>query len=279
MFDPDRHQQERQDLAEALRRLRRASGLSGERLAARCAISQSKIGRIERGKILPSVIDVQRILDALDVPSEAAKPLLDLARVANVHYRSWRSYAETGLWRRQEELAALASSSTVMRHFTPAAPSGLLQTSEYARAILASGTDGKATLNIERALEARKRRQQSLLDPARRFVFVMTEQAVRWRLARPEVMSGQCAHMADLATNPNLTIAVVPNTANIDEPAFNSFTVHDERLVLIELFSGSMTLRDPKDIAYHINIIGHFVERALTGTDAADFLRATANEF
>jgi len=43
-------------------------GLGGERLAARCGLSQSKISRIERGETLPSVLDVQRILSALDVP-------------------------------------------------------------------------------------------------------------------------------------------------------------------------------------------------------------------
>jgi transcriptional regulator with XRE-family HTH domain len=53
MLDPDRQQQERSDLAETLRALRKAAGLSGERLAARCAMSQSKISRIEQGKVLP----------------------------------------------------------------------------------------------------------------------------------------------------------------------------------------------------------------------------------
>lgn len=44
------------------------------------------------------------------------------------------------------------------------------------------------------------------------------------------------------------------------------------------MFSGEMVLRDPKDISYHINIINHLIERALTGPAAADFLRSAANE-
>jgi transcriptional regulator with XRE-family HTH domain len=106
--------------------LRKAAGLSGERLAVRCAMSQAKISRIERGKTLPSVIDVERILKALEVPPEAARELIGLARRANVEHTSLRSIAELGVWRRQLELKALSESAAVQRIFLPAIPSGLI---------------------------------------------------------------------------------------------------------------------------------------------------------
>lgn len=276
MYDPERQRQERHDLARALRELRRASGLSGERLAARCALSQSKISRIETGRILPSVIDVQRMLDALEVSAEVGKPLLDLARAANVHYRSWRSYAETGLWRKQEEIAALVTASSVVRHLTPAAPPGLLQTREFATAVLSSGVAGRPAVDVERVVEARMRLGRTLHDPARRFVFVLTEQSIRWPRAPSDVLAAQCAHIAELTAMENLTIALVPNTAQVTVIPLSSFVVHDERLVVVETFSGEMVLRDPKDISYHINIVDHLLERALTGPAAADFLHAAA---
>jgi transcriptional regulator with XRE-family HTH domain len=80
MLEPDRQDNERRSLAGALRELRRAAGLSGERLAVRCAMSQAKISRIETGKVLPTVIDVERILTALSVPTEVASDLLSMAR-------------------------------------------------------------------------------------------------------------------------------------------------------------------------------------------------------
>ncbi|WP_323178618.1 helix-turn-helix transcriptional regulator [Streptomyces sp. NBC_01381] len=58
-IEPETQARERKDLAEALRGLRRASGLSGERLALRCNMSQTKISRIETGRALPTVIDVE----------------------------------------------------------------------------------------------------------------------------------------------------------------------------------------------------------------------------
>lgn len=279
MFDPDRQQQERQDLAKALRELRRAAGLSGDRLAARCAISQSKISRIERGKVLPSVTDVQRILVALDVGGDEAKPLLDLARSANVHYRSWRSYAEVGLWRRQAEFAALDRSAVLTRHFTPATPSGLLQTSAFATEILTPRLKGRPARDVQRAVEARLARQDALQDTSRTFVFVMTEQTVRWQRASSAIMSAQCVHMASLAERSNITMALVPNHTLVDAPPLSSFSVYDEQFVLVEMFSGEIMLRDPRDVEYHITIVNHFLERALVGSATADFLREIADEF
>lgn len=84
-LEPDRAQQPRSELAEALRTLRRASGLTGARLAARVGMSQAKISKIETGRVLPSALDVERILDALGVQpgDEEVTRLLELARVAN----------------------------------------------------------------------------------------------------------------------------------------------------------------------------------------------------
>lgn len=116
-IEPSHQKANRRDLAAVLRELRRAAGLSGERLAARCAMSQSKISRIEKGRTLPTVVDVERILNALEVPADDARDLLSLARVANVEFRSARATARRGSWRRQLELKALVETTKVFRHF------------------------------------------------------------------------------------------------------------------------------------------------------------------
>lgn len=70
MFEPARSQQDRSDLAKALRSLRKAAGLSGDRLAAKTHMSQSKISQIESGKVVPSLLDVERVLHALQGRTE-----------------------------------------------------------------------------------------------------------------------------------------------------------------------------------------------------------------
>ncbi len=65
MLEPEALGRHKDDLAATLRELRKHAGLAGERLGARCAMSQSKISKIETGKIIPSMVDVERILQAL----------------------------------------------------------------------------------------------------------------------------------------------------------------------------------------------------------------------
>lgn len=135
-MEPEQQDQQRKDLAHLLRRLRRAAGLSGERLADRCAMSQSKVSRIERGKALPTVLDVELIIQALGVPADLATELLTLARAANFEYVSDRVLSRTGFTQKQADLKKLEASSTTIRYFLPAVPTGLLQIPDYARSAL-----------------------------------------------------------------------------------------------------------------------------------------------
>jgi transcriptional regulator with XRE-family HTH domain len=265
-------------LAETLRELRRASGLSGERLAGRCAMSQAKISRIETGKVLPTVIDVEQIVRALGVPLPVADELLALARAANVDYASWRAYARLGIWRKQAEIAKLSDSATVVRQFLPAIPSGLLQTAAFARSALQPKVSSEPVYDVERAVRARLDSRQVLEDPRRRFEFVLTEQAVRWQLAEPSVMREQVEHLAVMAARPNLDIAILPSSARMPETPLNLFVVYDERLVTAELFSGEVVLRDPRDVAYHLELFELFQAHALRNGDELRFLRKVAAE-
>ncbi|WP_246150472.1 helix-turn-helix domain-containing protein [Streptomyces qinzhouensis] len=266
-------------MADALRSLRLAAGLSGERLAVRCNMSQTKISRIETGRALPTVLDVERILAALDVPREVADELLRLARRANVDYASWRAYARVGLHQKQTELRALERSSRVMRHFLPAVPTGLLHVREYAERTLSRTVAGDPARDVRRAVDARMERQAVLDDPSRSFTFLLTEQAVTWRRAPADVMAAQCSHMAAVARKQNVEIAIVPRAAEVPAIPMNIFVVYDERLVTVELFSGEVVLRDPRDVAHHLDLFAVFLDHALTGSEARSYLLATADEF
>ncbi|KND31958.1 helix-turn-helix domain-containing protein [Streptomyces acidiscabies] len=278
-IEPETQARDRKDLAEALRGLRRASGLSGERLALRCNMSQTKISRIETGRALPTVIDVERILRALDVPDEVADELLGLARRANVDYASWRAYARVGLYRKQAELKALESSSRVMRHFLPAAPTGLLHVREYAVETLSPTVGSDPARDVARAVRARMDRQAILDDTSRSFWFLMTEQAVRWQRASAETMAAQCAHMAQVNAKPNVEIGIVRQAMRVPGTPINIFVVYDDRLVTVELFSGEVALRDPRDITQHLDLFDLFWSHALTRDDASAYLEEVADGF
>jgi transcriptional regulator with XRE-family HTH domain len=279
MLEPDSGAKGRKHLAETLRELRKAAGLSGERLGVRAAMSQSKVSRIESGKIVPTVIDVERILQALEVPSEVAREMLFLARMANVDYVSLRSYARAGLWRKQAELKALAESSSTVRQFLPVMPSGLLQTRAYAHAVLTPTVEGRPARDVDRAVGARLDSQVVLNDESRRFSFLMTEQAVRLKVAPTSVMIEQLQHMVELIEYPNIELGILSTTVQLGAPPLNIFVIFDDRLVLVELFSGEVALRDPQEISYHLNLFDYFNNLAVSGEEAQQILEAVADEF
>jgi transcriptional regulator with XRE-family HTH domain len=277
-LDPAQAGQDRQNLAGALRTLRKASGLSGERLARRSGMSQSKVSRIETGRLLPSVLDVDRMLQALGVERDTAADLLALARVANTEYQDVRASVRRGLHHRQRELAVLEAESHEMRHFLPALVTGLLQIPEYMRAAITTPVEpasGDPTMAIALKLE----RQTVLHDPSKRFIFLLTESAVRWQLCKPSVMALQIDRLVSLSRLSNIRLGLLPLSARINDGAYHTFVAYDERLVTVELFSGQLVLRDPKDIAHYRALFDYFSKHALWGDAARRFLASIAEAF
>jgi transcriptional regulator with XRE-family HTH domain len=277
-LDPDQAGQDRQSLAEALRDLRRASGLSGERLARRSHMSQSKISRIENGRLLPSVVDVDRMLGALGVDQATRTELLALARVANTEYQDIRASVRRGLHHRQRELAALEADAKQMRHFLPTLITGLLQTPEYMRAAMNTPVE-PAVGDTSAAIVLKLERQAVLYEKAKHFEFLLTESAVRWQLCEPSIMAVQLDHLVSLSRLPNISISVLPLSAQIGDGPYHTFVTYDERLVTIELFTGQLVLRDPKDIDHYRALFDFFSVYALSGDAARDYITGVANTF
>jgi transcriptional regulator with XRE-family HTH domain len=274
VFEPEELGQRNDELAIGLRDARRAAGLTGARLAARCGISQSKISKIETGKVLPSATDVERVLTALGTGQDRIADLLALARLANTEFQSTRASLRRGLHYKQKELAALEAETQHARFFLPLMITGLLQTPEYARASLA-GFPGDHHQAIARRLD----RQSALYTPARRFTFILAEAAVRWQVCEPLVMAAQADRLASLSELPNVTIGVIPLDSRVPDGPLNTFTVYDERIVTAETFTGVIMMRDPRDVAYHLELFAFFERYAVTGDAVRALLESYARHF
>lgn len=277
-FDPAEAGRDRQSLASALRNLRAASGLSGDRLARRCGLSQSKISRIETGRLLPSVTDVEQILAGLGVDQGTRDELLALTQVANSEYQDVRASVRRGLHHRQRELASLERSTAHIRYFLPTLITGLLQTPEYMQAAMNTPI-APATANTESAISLKLRRQAVLHDQGKRFDFLLTESALRWQLSTASIMAVQIDRLISLSRLPNIQIGVIPLSALIPDGAYHTFVVYGTRLVTIELFTGQLVLRDPKDTSHYLSLFEFFSSHALWRDEARCFLNGIAEGF
>lgn len=124
------------DIGAALRELREASGKQAKVVARSATMSPSKLSKIENGVITPSLMDVERVLTALEVSEEIKAQLAEAARMAATEATAWRIYRRTGLHKHQEAIRAIEAQTTLMRLFQPVCVPGLLQSPEYVRAVL-----------------------------------------------------------------------------------------------------------------------------------------------
>ncbi|WP_156721809.1 helix-turn-helix domain-containing protein [Streptomyces apocyni] len=273
-FEPEQLGRSSQELAATLRKLRKQAGLSGDRLAARCNMSQSKVSRIESGKVRPSLVDIERILRALDAPPALVAEVSALARIAATEWQDARSMRRKGLDKKQLELAGLEASSTEFRFFLPSMLTSLLSTPEYIRASLAHipGDHGKA---VARKLE----RQEILYDRRKKFTFIVTEQAARSPFVSSDAMAVQLDRLASLTHLPNVRLGVLPIEARLPGCPLNTFTVYDGRLATVETTAGVIVFRDPRDVRMYLDEFAGYDERALFGEAARERLAEWATAF
>ncbi|MFD8481175.1 helix-turn-helix domain-containing protein [Kitasatospora sp. NPDC059673] len=262
-IDPEQLGRSKSDLAKELRELRKRAGLTGVRLARLCSMSQSTISKIETGKKIPTLTEVERILRAVGAPANIVDEISALARSANTQWQEVRASWRLGLEKRQAELTALETGARELRFFLPAMLTGLLATPEYVRASL-EYSPGDISKTVARKLE----RQEVLYDTSKSFAFILTEQAVKWAVVGPSAMSVQIERLAALSNLPNIRIGVIPFGALLGRGPMNTFTVYDDRLATVETFTGRMVFQDPRDVAEHLEVFSLYERIAVFGEQA-----------
>jgi hypothetical protein len=224
--------------------------------------------------VLATATDVERILTALGARQDLTDELLALARLANTEFQNVRSSLKRGLHQKQRELAALEADAAHIRFFLPTMLTGLLHTPEYARASL-----GVFPGDHSQVITKRLDRQGSLYDRAKRFTFILTEAAVRWQLVEPAIMAVQMGRLASLSELPNIALGIIPLDACIPDGPLNTFTVYDDRIATAETFGGVIMMRDPRDVAYHLELFAFFERYAVFDDDVRSLLENYASEF
>ncbi len=232
-------------------------------------MSQTKISNIEGGKLTPTVLDVELIIEALGIDGPVSEEILGLARTANTEWQDQWASQRRGLDKKQNELARLESLTVEFRFFLPTMITGLLATPEYVRASLA-GNSGDMSKIVAKKLE----RQQVLLDSSKFFTFLLTEQAVRWPLASSIAMAMQLDRLASVSRIPNIRLGVIPlgTVDPIAETPLSVFTVYDRRLVQVETNTGALILRDHRDVNAYRDDFDRYKSYAVFGDECRELL-------
>lgn len=270
-------ERDRAELAEEIRRLRVDSGMSGVAAAERLGWSQSKLSKIETGRITPGTDDVDAMLKVLAAPPATQRRLSAKAAELNERYSSLRMLRKRGLHRVQEAIAHEERTTTLTRTFQPTMVPGLLQTAEYARAVFSQPLS-MSGVDVAEAVRSRLNRQSAPFDTERRFHFVITEAALRWKLGDAQTMAAQMDRIANLSTLANVRVGVLPWETPVPQVPKSAFVLRDEREVVVEGFTTRQSITDTRDIAFHQQLFELFADSAVYGGEARNFLARLARE-
>ncbi|MBU2670643.1 helix-turn-helix domain-containing protein [Actinoplanes bogorensis] len=251
-----------------LARWRKRRKLSGHALGELVNMSQAKISRLETGASPADPQDVRLIAEALDLSPDEVDRLVGLAERSDEVGTDWQPMAPN-LSSQQNFVRRLEAPIREMRIFQPAVVVGLLQTSEYARAILSAFRteldDDKiadSALAVSEAVAVRIQRSQALDDPNRRFDIIMSETVLAHQVCGPTDMLGQINRLREVAQQPNVTIRLVPENALWPFPPLHGFELMDDRYVIVDLMNGSMNSRGGRRIVRQYQRVFRAIESA-----------------
>ena len=240
-----------------LRRLREARGVSREDAGWEIRSSESKISRLELGRVSFKERDVEDLLKLYGVEdNEERDRLLTLAREANT----------PGWWHRFGDVLpswfhsylGLEAACQLIRTYEVQFVPGLLQTPDYARAVVLLGHRRAPADEIERRVSLRMERQKLLTrtDPPQVWA-VVDEAALRRPMGSPEVMRQQLAALVEATKLPNVRLQVIPFHAGGHAAAGGAFTIlrfPDQDLpdvVYIEQLTSALYLDKRDDIDFY----------------------------
>ncbi|MGC4909793.1 helix-turn-helix domain-containing protein [Streptomyces cyaneofuscatus] len=181
-----------------VRKLRTAAGLTQTEVGTLTHVIGSRIAQIERATGAKPTLELTRALDRELVADDL---LIDLwPYVYREAYPDW-----------SQAFIAYSARAAVIREYSSHAVPGLLQTPEYARALLSMGHSLRDAEHLEERVAARLERQNRLTGPDRPELWIILDEAV---LRRPvggsAVMRGQLTKLLRMAEEPNITIQVLP---------------------------------------------------------------------
>src|SRR5436190_2749515 len=248
--------------------------------------SLSKMNRIEKAKSSISVNDVKVLLPFYGITDEEhTDELVDLARAAR-RIPWWRRRYSEFASAELLDLIDYESAATAVSQFETMFVPGILQTEEYASAVLQAFYGEKSPQrNVDALVELRTRRRDLLTsDNAPKFSFVLDESIIHRQMGSPSITSQQLEHLASTAKLPNVAIQVVPFTAGLHPGMKGPFEVAqfddmpDEDIVFLEGQSGTFINEDPDDTKGYLISFQRIVQKSLTPSDSVARLLEIAGE-
>ncbi|WSQ13332.1 helix-turn-helix domain-containing protein [Streptomyces sp. NBC_01231] len=273
-------------LGRRLRELREAAGLKREEAAQVLRVAPATVRRMEMADVALKIPYVQVLLETYGVAEDEATAFVALTEEAN----------QPGWWQRFHDVlpewfsmyVSLEGAAGIIRSYEPHFVPGLLQTEDYARAVLEAGTIGQTGPGtIDRHVSLRMARQGLLERPNPPHLWVIMDETV---LRRPvsihgEVMRDQLDKLVRLADSDRVTLQVAEFEEGPHPGTYAPFTLFRfaepelPDMVFTEYLTGALYLDSRTEVATHLEVLDHMSTRAASAERTKQLLRERREDF
>jgi len=247
--------------------------------------STSKISRLETGKGIPKPADVRELMRIYGVAADTEREMLmRLVRESRTE-GWWEPYVDGVAPERffldaPGRYAALETDAVGLRAFDLSVINGLLQTEEYARAVLSVELPHHSDQEIDLLVELRSRRQEALRrsDPLR-LVVVVDEAALVRVVGGREIMVAQLSRLLDLMQLSNVDVRVLPFGAGLRRAHMGTFSILEipndlgSGVVYVEGHAGETFLEADSDVELYADVFGDALDRSLDAGESQEAVR------
>ncbi|MFF8281488.1 helix-turn-helix domain-containing protein [Streptomyces albus] len=267
-----------------LRRLREAQYISPREAAEAIRVTPRHIEDVEQGRTGCALRDVADLLTIYGVTDESERAVLTaLAQQAG---RPGWWHAFQGVvpgW--LHNYLGLEQAASVIRTYEVQFVPGLLQTREYARAVIELAHEEEPEAGIQRRVELRMRRQQILFGPRSPHLWaVIDEAALRRPVGGAATMRAQLRHLIALSELPQVTVQIMPFSAGGHAAAGGPVTLlrlpesELSDVVYLEQLDSACYLEDETDIEAYRRVTDRLVTRSMPPDETREMLRTIAEE-
>jgi transcriptional regulator with XRE-family HTH domain len=269
----------RRRLGAELRTARTLAGLGQADLTKALERTQGVVSRVETGHRLLTVDETHAWLQAVRADEDTQDRILALTEAVHAETSLW-STVYGGRSHLQDVIGDMDRECAVVRNFQPTVLPGMLQTVDYARAVIRI-SDGQAYevpgVDQVAALAGRIGRQELLREPGRQFQFVFVEGLLH-REPQEGVLRAQLAQLITFSELETVELAVLPASYMGTMPWHNFILRHpangEPPFARAELLHGQEEIRDVDSVGIYLGLWDRLWEASATGDAAVDMIRA-----
>ena len=275
----------RRRLAAELRSYRDRAGLTIEEVAQRLEWSTAKISRIENARVSVLPRDVKFLLGVYGVEEngEEWEALLALARESR-QKGWWYAYGDA-IPEGFETYVGLEADATTLRTYESEYVPGLLQTEDYARAVMRATMPTASDEEIDRHVAVRMVRQERLTGSGAPEIWAVVSEAVLRRLVGGgPVMRAQLGRLIEASKQPNITLQVLPFSVGAHAGMDGAFMIlgfpapADADVTYVHYYTGTLYLEKPEDLARYTQMFDHLRAAALPVGQSRDLIARARDE-